>query len=119
MSSGSRGDIFGRLVGMLVFLAGVALLVAVFMYAFKLFNQTPAQALGLTFTGDPKRDPLLAHIGSQFGWIFVRLGCLIIMSLAASFISQRGINLYFSALQFTPRVQTFVEPQPDARGETS
>ena len=38
MSSGNRGDILGRLVGMLVFLVGVGMLVFVFMYAFQLFG---------------------------------------------------------------------------------
>jgi len=122
MSSGGRGDIFGRAMGMLVFLLGICLLVVVFRYAFMLFGQDPAQALDLHFTGDPKRDPLLSVIGFKFGWILVRIGILITMSIAGSFISQRGINLYFSAMQGAP-----VSPRPaiapavhsDARGETS
>ena len=102
MSAGGRGDILGRVVGMLVFLLGVSLLVFVFMHAFRLFSLTPADALGLRFTGDPKKDPLLAQIGSQFGWLLLRIAFLFVMALAASFISQRGINLYFSALNGAP-----------------
>ena len=98
MSSGSRGDIVGRLVGMLVFLIGVTLLVFVFMQAFRLFGLKPSDALGLQFTGDPKTDPTLGLIGSRFGLLFVQIAFLFIMALAASLISQRGINLYFSAL---------------------
>jgi hypothetical protein len=123
MSSGSRGDILGRAVGMLVFLIGVALLVFVFIQAFHLFALSPAEALRLRFTGDPKKDPLLAQIGSNFGWILLQVAFLFIMALAASLISQRGINLYFSAMQGAP-----VPPRPasppaavahvESRGET-
>jgi hypothetical protein len=102
MSSNPRGDIFARIVGMLVFLIGVGLLLLVFYRAFDLFGATPAQALGLTFTGDPKKDPTVAIIGSQFGWLLFRLGFLFIMAIAGSLISQKGINLYFSALAGAP-----------------
>jgi len=102
MRSGSRSDILGRVIGMLVFLVGVGLLVFVFMHAFQMFSLKPADALGLRFTGDPKKDPLLSEIGYRFGWIFVQVAFLFIMSFAASLISQRGINLYFSAMQGLP-----------------
>jgi hypothetical protein len=98
MSSGGRGDFVGRVVGMLVFLLGVSLLVFVFVHAFHLFSLTPDAALRLRFTGDPKKDPLLAQIGSNFGWLLLQVAFLFIMALAASLISQRGINLYFSAI---------------------
>ncbi len=104
MRSGSRGDILGRLAGMLVFLVGIGMLVFVFMYAFQLFGLKPADALGLHFTNDPKKDPQLALIGAQFGWIFVKIALLFVMALSASLISQRGINLYFSAMHQLPVV---------------
>jgi hypothetical protein len=119
MSSGSRGDILGRVVGMLVFLVGVCLLVFVFMQAFQLFGLTPEKALGLHFTGDPKKDPLLAQIGSQFGLLLLKVAFLFIMALAASLISQRGINLYFSAMQGSPitgRVPAAL-PQPERQSD--
>jgi len=121
MSSGSRGDILGRVVGMLVFLVGVGMLVFVFMHAFKLFTSNPADALHLHFTGDPKKDPLLSVIGTNFGWMLLQIAFLIVMSLAASFISQRGINLYFSAMQGTPVPPRPAAPavQSEAHGETS
>jgi hypothetical protein len=122
MSSGSRGDILGRVVGMLVFLVGVGLLVFVFMHAFRLFTSNPADALHLRFTGDPKKDPLLSVIGTNFGWMLLQIAFLIVMSLAASFISQRGINLYFSAMQGTPappRPAAAPAVQSEAHGETS
>ena len=121
MTSGSRGDILGRAIGMLVFLLGVCLLVVVFWYAFQLFGLSPAKALDLQFTGDPKKDPLLTLIFARFGWILLRIAFLFIMALAASLISQRGINLYFSAMHGSPiasRSVVIQSPEPDPRGET-
>ena len=119
MRYGSRGDILGRVVGMLVFLIGIGLLVAVFTYAFHLFGLKPAEALGLRFTGDPKKDPLLAQIGFNFGWILVRIALLFLMALAASLLSQRGINLYFSAMQGSPSLprQPLPPQSPDVQAE--
>ncbi len=102
MPTAHRGDIVGRLVGMLVFLVGVALLLIVFHIAYTLFTTPPASALGLKFTGDPKKDPALASVGVQFAWLLFRIACLIIMSVASSMISNKGINLYFSALHGNP-----------------
>lgn len=113
--SGKSGDILGRIIGMLVFLVGVALLVIVFYKAFDLFTAKPADALGLTFTGDPKKDPTVALIGSHFGWLLFRVAFLFIMAISASLLSQKGINLYFSALQGHPvslgaKTQATAEP---------
>ncbi|HZT41463.1 MAG TPA: hypothetical protein VFA07_04715 [Chthonomonadaceae bacterium] len=96
-------DWIGKIVGMLVFLLGVALLGFVFHWAFDLFNKTPSAALGLHFTGDPKKDPALAAIGSQFAWLLFRIAFLFIMSLAASLIANKGINLYFASWRHAER----------------
>ena len=96
-------DWIGKIVGMLVFLMGVALLGMVFYYAFDLFKQTPSAALGLHFTGDPKKDPALATIGSQFAWLLFRVAFLFIMSIAASLIANKGINLYFASWRHADR----------------
>lgn len=102
MNSGTRNDLLGRVIGMLVFLIGVVLLLVVFYVAYTLFTAQPASALGLKFTGDPKRDPSAASIGTQFGWMLFRIASLFIMSIAGSLISQKGINLYFSAMAGAP-----------------
>ena len=57
-----RNDIFGKIMGMFVFLLGVGLLLLVFKIAYELFTQKPDAALGLKFTGDPKKDLSLIHI---------------------------------------------------------
>lgn len=111
MTSGNRSDIIGQVIGMLVFLLGVGLLIAVFFWAFKLFGAKPDEVLDLTFTGDPKKDPTVAVIGSRFGWLLMKIAFLFIMSLAGSMVSQRGINLYFSAIHGTPGSGTHKNPQ--------
>jgi len=100
MSSTSRGDVIGRMIGLLVFLLGVCLLVLVFYVAFDLFTASPTKALGLQFNGnDPRHDPSFAKIAVQLAWVLFRIATLAVMSVAGSLISNKGINLYFSASQ--------------------
>lgn len=99
MAAGTHKDIPARLIGMLVFLLGVAALGFVFYTAYKLFNAPADTALGLTFKNDPKTDPTAAAIGARFGFLLFRLAYLFLMSIAGSLIANKGINLYFSGLQ--------------------
>jgi hypothetical protein len=87
------------MIGMLVFLLGVALLVLVFYVAFDLFTASPTKALGLQITGDPRHDPSFAKIAVQLAWVLFRIATLAVMSIAGSLIANKGINLYFSASQ--------------------
>ncbi len=102
MSPVPQRDLIGRIVGMLVFLIGVGLLLVVFSFAYQLFNTPPALALGLNFTGNPKSDPSPTKIGVQLTWLILRICYLVVMSIAGSLVSNKGINLYFSALQGSP-----------------
>ena len=54
-------DWIGKIVGMLVFLLGVALLGIVFYNAFSLFNQTPSAVLGLHFSASAEDEYSLSH----------------------------------------------------------
>src|SRR5579871_1579227 len=113
MSSGGRHDLIGRIIGMLVFIGGVILLYLVFHTAYELFNASPEGALNLKFTGDPKKDPQLGAIGTHFGYLLFRVAYLFIMALTGSLISQKGINLYFSALKGHPvQVMSIAHPDP-------
>jgi hypothetical protein len=105
MSSGTHGDVIGRVIGMLVFLIGVALLLVVFYIAYGLFTTPPAAALGLRFTGNPKTDPGAATIGTQFAWLLFRIAYLAIMSVAGSLVANKGIHLYFSSAMHGTAVQ--------------
>lgn len=97
MSSGYRSDLTGRVLGAISFLVGVGLLGVVFYLAYGLFHTNAEQALGLTFTGNPKLDPPAMKVGIQFGWLLGRIAVLFLMAIAGSFMSQRGVNFYFSA----------------------
>ena len=98
------GDLSARLMGMVIFFVGVGLLLLVFKMAYGLFTASPAAALGINITGDPKRDPAAMLIGQSFGFLLVKILLLFVMSLAASLTSQKGINMYFSGVHnATPR----------------
>lgn len=97
-----RSDTIGRVIGMITFLLGVGLLLFVFKIAYELFNVSPSDALGMKFTGDPKTDPNLTKIGGLFGGVLVRMVYLFLMSISGSLVANKGINLYFSALQGHP-----------------
>ena len=112
MSAQSHNDWMGRIVGMLVFLLGVGLLIAVFFTAYRLFNAPPNEALGLQFTGNPKTDPTATAIGTNFGVLFLRVGYLFLMAIAGSLIAQKGINLYFSAMKGFPVHVVAAHPEP-------
>jgi hypothetical protein len=97
MSSGYRSDVPGRMLGAITFLIGVCLLGFVFHEAYSLFRTNSEQALGLVFTGNPKLDPSALKIATQFGWLILKIVLMFLMAIAGSLISQKGINLYFSA----------------------
>ncbi len=99
MSSGYRGDVTGRVLGAITFLIGVGLLGFVFHEAYGLFSSNSQQALGLVFTGNPKLDPSAMKVATQFGWLILKIAVMFIMAIAGSLISQKGINLYFSAVR--------------------
>lgn len=111
-------DVIGRIVGMLVFLIGVGLLLVVFSFAYHLFNTPPSTALGLTFTGNPKSDPSPTKIGVQLTWLLFRIGYLVVMSVAGSLVANKGINLYFSALQGSPIHLFGRAPRPEPPTES-
>ncbi|MCW3058897.1 MAG: hypothetical protein JWQ02_718 [Capsulimonas sp.] len=92
--SKSLTDLPGRLIAILVFLAGIAMLCFVFMEAMHLF-QTPVQGLNLPI---PKGEtaPPAANIGSALATYVMRIGLLGLMALAGSVIASKGIHLYFA-----------------------
>src|ERR1700723_2852454 len=90
----TRGDLTGRIIGILAFLLGVGLLCVVFSMAYTLFHTPPAAALNL-----PKKDPTLSAIGVQFSGLIYRIALLFIMSIASSLVAQFGVKLYFSAMK--------------------
>lgn len=98
MSSGSRGDPFARVAGFLVFLIGVAIILGVVWFAFKMFIDPN---LGRIAT-NPKGEISMAEVGSGFGRLIFRIALLFLASICGSLIANKGVHLYFSALQADP-----------------
>lgn len=101
-----------RLLGLLVFVAGVGLLFFVFLAAKSLFDApppaipTPSPAAA---TGTNSAAPsAVAEIGVAFSQLLRRILLLLLMCIAGSVIASKGIQLFFAA-QGSP------EPAPTAQ----
>lgn len=89
-------DLPGRLVALLVFLIGVAMLVFVFVTALHLF-QAPVPGLDLPL-GAGMPPPPAVNIGAAMA-VFVRSLLLLgVMTLAGSLIAGKGAHLYFGTI---------------------
>lgn len=84
--------IAGRIVGMLVFLAGIAMLVFIFALAYKSF-QNPDLILPIT---DLQRDPPLPA-SYFYARAVLLLILLFVMGFVSSLIAARGAQLFFTA----------------------
>jgi len=98
----SKGDIFGRLLGALILLGGLAVICAVLWFAFQMFND-PNLGLGAA------KNATAADVGMGFGKLIVRIVLLFLASFSGSLIANKGINLYFASL---PGATRHVEPSP-------
>ncbi len=87
-------EALGSVVGILVFLGGIALLGLTFKLAFDLFAVQPDVALKL----NQKKAIDLAATGGSFMGILVRTLLLVVMGLVSSLIATRGIHLYSQSL---------------------
>ena len=85
-----RRDILGSLVGLLVFLGGIALLLFTFHLAYEMFTVPPPVALDLR----PNKPVDLESAGSHVIGAFFRVLLLVVMALVGSLIANRGIQLY-------------------------
>jgi hypothetical protein len=81
----------GRFVGILVFLAGIALLVLTFNIAYQAFHQ-PDILLPLRYLQSPKVSPTFIYMRAA-----LLLVLLFVMGYVASLIAARGAQLFFSA----------------------
>ena len=95
-----KGDLSARILGILVFLVGIAILVLTFFQAYHLFT-TPAKVFipQPTDAGGPKATTVL---GSSAVMLLREIGLLFIMALVGSLIASRGIQLYFGG---TPKIE--------------
>lgn len=90
MSEERKTDVFGVLLGAAVFLLGIGFLVFTFIQAALLFQQPAGAILS-------KANPDVTEIGVSFGHVVLQFGYLLVMSIAGSVISSRGIKMYLAA----------------------
>jgi hypothetical protein len=107
MQKAGRGDLLARLIGILVFALGIAIIMWVLWLAYQMF-QDPS--LGAPEKLNPKADPSAYQVGMSFGRLIVRILLLCLGSYSGSLIAHKGVFLYFSGLQGAPAV-TFDKPQ--------
>ena len=96
VSPSHRPDLTGRLVALLVFLAGIAILVFVFVAALHLF-QSPVPGLEPLQTPGAAPPPA-ANIGMSLAAFVRQLLLLGLMTLAGSLLANKGAHLYLSTV---------------------
>ncbi len=87
----SRGDIFGRVMGALVMLGGLAVIFTVLWLAFRMFDD-PNLGLGAA------KNTTASDVGIGFGKLILRIALLFLGSISGSMIASKGINLYFASI---------------------
>ena len=92
MERGARKDILAQATGLLVFVAGIVVLVFVSVAAYRLFS-APGLALGQRGSG---ATPVATNLSTAALVVLGKVGLLFIMTLAGSLIASRGIQLYFA-----------------------
>lgn len=78
--------ILGQIIGIVVFVVGIAMLVHVFLIGWQVF-QSPDMA---PKNPDPGGDAVVTRLAT----LVVRLAFLLVMSIAGSLVASKGIQLY-------------------------
>lgn len=90
-----RNDIWGRVMGIIVFLGGVGLLVFVFILAYDFFT---ADSIVIPPAPPNGEAPSIgAVIGQSALQMIIRIALLIVMAVVGSMLASRGIQLYFAS----------------------
>lgn len=88
-----RDSAAGRVLGILVFLLGIGILVAVAVIAYNLFKAS-GTALAVT-PGSPAGAT--TQLGASAINLLYRLALLIVLCIAGSLVAARGLHFYFVA----------------------
>lgn len=96
-----RHDLLAKVLGLVVFLGGIAVLAFVFMTAYHLFHSP----LGAIKTAAPGSSvtPAAQQIGQSALSLLVRIALLIVMTIVGSLIAGRGVQMYFASGDLHPR----------------
>lgn len=104
ITMGKPFDHIGRALSLLIFIAGVGLLGVVFAVAYHMLtNPVPGLGAALSATAATGKaasasgQPLVG-ISSAVLSFLLRLAVLFVMTIAASLIAAKGVNLYFAAI---------------------
>lgn len=89
-----RRDGMGSVVGLLVFLTGIALIGLAFFLAHQLFNTPPSESLNL---GDGQSLNITRTVQALLG-LLARILLLLVMCAGGGVIATRGVKLYASSL---------------------
>ena len=107
-----RDSIAGRLLGILVFLVGIAILVVVAVLAYDLFTATTSS---LQVKPDAGPDATSA-LGASAMRLIYQILLLIVLCIAGSLVAARGLHLYFVATgPSTPRNNPPSDGRPDEK----
>jgi hypothetical protein len=109
-----RPDRVGPGVGLLTFLSGIALIALTFRLAFQLFSVPAEEAIGIRQGATVD----LYQAGQSLAWVFGRVLLLLVMCLAGSLISGRGIRLYVASRAPAPNERKSKPQVREAIGET-
>lgn len=97
----SADNVTARILGILVFLAGVALIAYVFWSANTLFHQAPPEVPAVAAKAAATNAGVAPSAAMELGRSLVdylkQLLTLFLMCVAGSLIASRGVHLYFSA----------------------
>jgi len=107
-------DLPGRLVALLVFLIGVAMLVFVFVTALHLF-QSPVPGLDLPIQAGTAPRPAV-NIGAAMAVFTRSLLLLGVMTLAGSLLASKGAHLYFGTVY--PPIESAASASAGKNGST-
>jgi hypothetical protein len=95
-----KGDLLGRIIGMVVFLGGIGLLAFVFATAYSWFS-TPSAALP-TAPAPGSNAPATVQLGKSAFVLLEKIALLIVMTIVGSLLAGRGVQLYFAAVNAKP-----------------
>lgn len=87
-----KRDLVARIIGLLTFALGIAVLIVSFIFAFKLFT-SPTAGLAMT-PAQPGGPSAASTLGQSAISLLIRIGALFMMVLAGSLTAGRGAQMY-------------------------
>ena len=87
-------DLAARIIGLVVFALGIAILIASFVIAYKLFT-SPTAGITLSPPGSGG-TPASTNLSRSALVVLIRIGALFIMVMVGSLIASRGVQMYFA-----------------------